>query len=104
MNHDLELAIELSLSFICSNGNISAWISRISNRRTHGRHVLNQQETNLVASPVEERRLDFDLNHVLSCGSGGGTQGTLTCLRSMLNPTRFSNCRSQIIASTDGGV
>lgn len=49
VNHELELASKLLL------------LCRVGLAQRHRRHVLDDQESELVGGTVEEARLDFDL-------------------------------------------
>lgn len=51
VDQNLELAFEFGL--LCSVG---GW-----HTRRHARHVLEHHQTEAVASPIEQVRLDFDL-------------------------------------------
>lgn len=50
VDHDLQLALKLCSLLL---GRLSIW--------SHARHVLNNDEANLVASLVEQVRLNLDL-------------------------------------------
>lgn len=82
VNHELQLACKLLL------------LSRVGLPLRHRRHVLDDQESELVGGAVEEAGLDFDLEQSVSNSRKRCGRRKHTCFRTMLNPNSLRTLRS----------